>query len=148
MTRFALDSSAVVAWILQEDGRWQAVDALLKAPGARPVLPGPALTESIFVARRAGNKSSPELITMTLSAMRLEVEPALEVDMIRAARLLEASMGDPGRHPTTGEPLTLSLGDALILAVTERLGVKVLTGDRYWMQLAEAGHTSATVVQL
>jgi PIN domain nuclease of toxin-antitoxin system len=39
------------------------------------------------------------------------------------------------------------LGDALILAVTERLGVKVLTGDRYWSQLTEQGHTSAVVVQ-
>ena len=147
MIRFALDSSAVVAWILQEDRRWQGVNALLKAPGARPILPGPALTESIFVARRAGNISSPEQIATTLSAMGMVVEPAGEADMVRAARLLEVSAANPGLHPTTGEALTLSLGDALILAVTERLGIKVLTGDRYWSQLAEQGHTSARVVQ-
>jgi PIN domain nuclease of toxin-antitoxin system len=67
--------------------------------------------------------------------------------MVRAARLLEVSAANPGLHPATGEVLTLSLGDALILAVTERLGVKVLTGDRYWSQLTEQGHTSAVVVQ-
>lgn len=147
MIEFALDSSAVVAWILQEDRRRQGVDALLKAPGARPILPGPALAESIFVARRAGNTSSAEQIATTLSAMGMVVEPAGEADMVRAARLLEVSAANPGLHPATGDPLTLSLGDAMILAVTERLGIKVLTGDRYWSQLAKQGHTSARVVQ-
>lgn len=148
MTRFALDSSAVLAWILQEAGRWRAVDALLKAPGAQPVLPGPALTECIVVARRAGNISSPEQIATTLAAMGAMVEPALEADMIRAAFLLEASREYPGHHPISGDPLTLSLGDALTLAVVERLGLKVLTADRYWSQLATDGLTSAAVVQL
>ncbi len=138
----------MVAWILQEAGRWQAVDALLNAPGARPLLPGPALTECIVVARRAGNTSSPEQIATTLSAMGVRVEPPQEVDLIRAAQLLEASQAHPGRHPISGDPLTLSLGDALILAVVERLGVKVLTADRYWSQVAGAGLTSAVVVQL
>lgn len=148
MTRFALDSSAVVAWILQEAGRWQGVHALLTAPGAEPILPGPALTECIVVARRAGNVSTGEQIATTLSAMGVAVEPAREADMIRAAELLEVSQAHPGRHPSTGDPLTLSLADALILAVTERLGLKVLTGDRYWSQLATDAHTSAVVVQL
>ncbi len=148
MTRFALDSSAMVAWILQESGRWEAVDALLNAPGAQPVLPGPALTECIVAARRAGNVSSPEQIATTLSAVGVYVEPPQETDMVRAAHLLEVSRGNPGRHPGSGDQLTLSLGDALILAVVERLGVKVLTGDRYWSQFAEDGHTPAVVVQL
>ena len=62
MTRFALDSSAMVAWILQESGRWQAVDALLNAPGAQPVLPGPALTECIMVVRVARNTTSSDQV--------------------------------------------------------------------------------------
>lgn len=148
MTQFALDSSAMVAWILQEAGRWQGVDALLNAPGGRPVLPGPALTECIVVARRSGNTSSPEQIATTLSAIGVRVEPPLEADLLRAAQLLESSARCPGRHPRTGEQLTLSLGDALILAVTERLGIKVLTKDRYWAQFADAGLTSAAVVEL
>jgi PIN domain nuclease of toxin-antitoxin system len=138
----------MVAWILQEAGRWQAVDALLHAPGAQPVLPGPALTECIVVARRAGNISSPEQIATTLSAVGVQVAPAREVDMVRAADLLEVSRTHPGSHKASGDPLTLSLGDALILAVVERLGVKVLTADRYWSQVAADGHTSAVVVQL
>lgn len=138
----------MVAWILQEAGRWQAVDALLHAPGAQPVLPGPALTECIVVARRAGNISSPEQIATTLSAVGVQVEPPQEVDMVRAAALIEVAQAHPGRHPASGDPLTLSLGDALILAVVERLGVKVLTADRYWSQVAADGLTSAVVVQL
>ncbi|HNE88571.1 MAG TPA: PIN domain-containing protein [Actinomycetota bacterium] len=146
MTRFALDSSAMVAWMRQEAGRWRAVDALLNAPGAQPVLPGPALTECIVVARRAGNTSSPEQIATTLSAMGVTVEPPRDVDMLRAAGLLEDSWAHPGRHPASS--VTLSFGDALILAVVERLGVKVLTADRYWVQVAAEGVTSAVVVQL
>ena len=64
MTTFALDSSAVLAWILQERGRWKLV------------------------------------------------------------------------------------GDALILAVTERLGVQILTKDRYWTQFAANGHTRVDIVQI
>lgn len=138
----------MVAWILQEAGRWRAVDALLHAPGSQPILPGPALTECIVVARRAGNISSPEQIATTLSAVGVQLEPPQEVDMVRAAHLIEVSQANPGRHPASGDPLTLSLGDAMILAVVERLGVKVLTADRYWSQLAANGHTSAVGVQL
>jgi predicted nucleic acid-binding protein len=35
--------------------------------------------------------------------------------------------------------LTLSLADALILAVTERLQCAVVTRDRYWAWMAEQG---------
>ena len=64
-------------------------------------------------------------------------------------RLFKVSAtANAGRHPASGDPLTLSLGDALILAVVERLGVKVLTADRYWSQMAADGLTSAAVVQL
>ncbi len=89
----------MVAWILQEAGRWQAVDALLHASGAQPVLPGPALTECIVVARRAGNISSPEQIATTLSAVGVQVEPPREVDMVRAADLLEVSRSEPRTAP-------------------------------------------------
>ena len=74
------------------------------------------------------------------------VEPPRDVDMLRAAGLLEDSWAHPGRHPASS--VTLSFGDALILAVVERLGVKVLTADRYWVQVAAEGVTSAVVVQL
>lgn len=40
---------------------------------------------------------------------------------------------------------TLSLGDALILAVTERLGCMVLTRDGYWKWMVDEGHLKVQV---
>jgi PIN domain nuclease of toxin-antitoxin system len=41
--------------------------------------------------------------------------------------------------------VTLSLGDALILAVTERLGCMVLTRDRYWKWMVDEGHLAIRI---
>ena len=70
-------------------------------------------------------------------------------DLIRCAELLELSVAHPG--PATGSTRSrarsvLSLADGLILAIVERLGVPVVTRDRYWSDFAEEGHTSARVV--
>ncbi len=148
MTTFALDSSAVLAWILQERGRWKLVDAVLNEADADPVLPGPVLTEVIVTAHRRGNTSSAQHISDTLTAIGMRVEPAHDADLLRAAELIELSDGHPGKHGLTAERTTLSLGDALILAVTERLGVKILTKDRYWTQFAANGHTRVGIVQI
>ena len=40
MTAFALDSSTVLTWVLQEQ-RWRSVEKMLHSPGAEPLLPGP-----------------------------------------------------------------------------------------------------------
>ena len=85
MTTFALDSSAVLAWILQERGRWKLVDAVLNEADADPVLPGPVLTEVIVTARRRGNTSSAQHISDTLTAIGMRVEPAHDADLLRAA---------------------------------------------------------------
>jgi len=148
VTTFALDSSAVLAWILQERGRWKLVDSVLNAADADPVLPGPVLTEVIVSAHRRGNTSSAQQITNTLTAMGMRVEPARDADLLRAAALIELSQDHSGDHRLTAQRATLSLGDALILAVTERLGVKILTKDRHWTQLAAGGHTSVGIVQI
>jgi PIN domain nuclease of toxin-antitoxin system len=148
VTTFALDSSAVLAWILQESGRWKLVDAVLNEADADPVLPGPVLTEVIVTAHRRGNTSSAQHIADTLTAMGMRVEPAQDTDLLRAAALIEMSEDHSGEHRLTAQRATLSLGDALILAVTERLGVKILTKDRYWTQFAASGHTPVGIIQI
>jgi predicted nucleic acid-binding protein len=77
----------------------------------------------------------------------MRVEPCTTEDLIRSAELYEASEQRPGpTHPATGVQPTLSRADSLILAVVERLGVKVVTRDRYWRDFAEAGNTTATIL--
>lgn len=139
MTQIALDSSTVLTWLLQER-RWQAVDALLKKPDIEFVLPGPALTEIIWIARKKGNVSAGAAIATALRAYGMRVEPANEGDLLRAAEILEISKKNPGPvAPKTNLPATLSLGDAIILAVTDRLGCQIVTRDSYWNWLITKG---------
>ena len=134
-----LDSSIVVNLLLQEQG-WQAVDRVLAKPNISVVLPGPVLTESVSVARRAGNRSSGAQIFAALTAQGWRVEHPTDPDLLRAAELLEVSRDNPGPpHPITRVEGTLSLGDALILATTERLGCMVLTRDAYWKWMVNQG---------
>lgn len=135
----SLDSSAAIKWILQEQG-WQAVDRVIRDTRTDCILAGPALTEVIFRARARGNTSPPEQIATVLGAQGIRVEPAVKADLVRAAELLETSATHPGppKNPSDPGP-TLSLGDASILAVSERLGAVVLTGDRYWEWMVDEG---------
>jgi predicted nucleic acid-binding protein len=126
--------------LLQERG-WQAIYHALQRPEVEGILPGPALTESIRVSRRKGNASRPRQIAEALAALGLRVEHPTESDLVRAAELIEISEDNPGPPPPhSGQEATLSLGDALILAVTERLGCMVLTRDRYWKWMVDARH--------
>jgi PIN domain nuclease of toxin-antitoxin system len=135
VTPIALDSSVVVTWILQEQ-RWHAVDALFQRTDVELILPGPALAEIILVARRKGNVSTGAQIAASLRAHGMRVEPANEMDLVRAAELLETSDENPGPiNPRTNRVGSLSLGDALILAIVERLDCRVLTGDSHWKWL-------------
>jgi PIN domain nuclease of toxin-antitoxin system len=124
------------------------VDALLRVPGADPVLPGPALTEVIATAHRRRNSSTAAELVNALTVVGMRVEHPVDSDLHRAAELIELSLANPGSRRVTGEPLTLSLGQALILAVTERLGLQIVTKDQYWTQFAAAGHTSARILMI
>lgn len=145
MILLSLDSSAVIKWVLQEQG-WKAVDRVINDGSVEAVLAGPALTEIIFRSRARGNASSPQHIATVLDAQGIRIEPAVESDLVRAAELLETSSENPGipRNPGDLGP-TLSLGDALILAVSERLGAVVLTGDKYWGRMVDEGLLSLKV---
>lgn len=135
----SLDSSAAIKWVIQEQG-WQAIDRVMHHDNTDCVLAGPALTEVIFRSRARGNMSSPQQISTALSAQGVRVEPADELDLMRAAALLEISAQHPGPSKSVdGSGSTLSLGDALILAVSEKMGAKVLTGDRYWGWMVDQG---------
>jgi len=136
VTQIAFDSSTVVIWVLQER-RWQVVDALLNTVDSDFVLPGPALTEIVWLARKKGNVSTGETIAATLRAHGMRVEHSVAVDLLRAAELLEISNKNPGpTNPRTNFLATLSLGDATILAITERLDCPIATRDLYWNWLA------------
>ena len=146
MTAFALDSSTVLTWVLQEQ-RWQSVEKMLQSAGAEPLLPGPVLTEVIKTARAKGNVSSPAQIAAALKGQGMVVVHPEDGDLIRCAELLEISAANPGKPvAAVGSRSTLSLADGLILAIVERLGLPVVTRDRYWKDFAEQGHTSAQVV--
>ena len=137
MTTIALDTSAVVAWIREEPGADQ-VHAVVTHPDADVVLPGPVLVETIHVLRRLGSTAAGADIAATLASFGLRVEHPQDGDLVRAAALLELK-------PAAG---TVSLADALILAVVERLECAVVTGDRLWSDITAAGATSAKVVVL
>ena len=131
--------------LLQERG-WQAIMNALARPEVQGILPGPALTEAIWVGRRKGNRSAPTQIAQALAAMGLRVEHPTDDDLIRAAELIEISDNNPGPPPPHSDrDATLSLGDALILAVTERLGCMVLTRDGYWKWMVDEGHLQVQV---
>ena len=141
----AYDSSALLTLILQERG-WQAVETAL-ALDERQVVPVPALTEVIVRARERGNCSSPQELSEFLETYGVVFENVGVDDAMRAARLQEISRDNPGVG-YQGRELTLSLGDALILAVAERCAGKVVSKDRYWSALAEGGHLKVQVVTL
>jgi len=134
-----LDASAMVTWVIQEPG-WKTVDRLLTRREIDVVLPGPAITETIHKARGKGNRATPREILEAFQGYGAYVEHPDDDDLVRAAELLEASAERPGPR---GE--TLSLGDALILAVTERLGCPILSRDRYWELLVADDQTTANV---
>lgn len=144
--QLSLDSSVVCTLLLQERG-WQAVLRTLERSDVEGILPGPALTEAIWVTRRKKNQSTPTQIAQALTAMGLRVEHPTDDDLVRAAELIEISDGNPGPPPPHSDrDATLSLGDALILAVTERLGCMVLTRDGYWKWMVDEGHLKVRVV--
>lgn len=144
----AVDSSVLLTWILQER-RWQLVERLLSNPEVDVVLPDPGLTEVVWIARKKGNTSSGHQIAVALAARGVRFVALESGDTLRAAELLEISEVHPGPvGRRSGRPATLSLGDALILSVVERLSCPVLSRDTYWKTLSQGGGTTAVVHSL
>lgn len=127
--------------LLKEPG-WSAVHEVFSSDSITPLLAGPTLTEVITVCRRTGGTSTGAAIWKALEALGARIEPPLAQDLVRAAELIELSR----RSHHSGA--RLSLGDSLILAITERLGCPVVTRDDLWTTLAEQGHLKVKVQQL
>jgi PIN domain nuclease of toxin-antitoxin system len=118
-----MDASALVAWLLNERGA-ATVGRLLKFA----VLPAPNVTESICTARRRGHHMTIDQLHSRLEASCAVVEPFLDLDAPRAAELLLFADRQANAQ--------LSLGDALCIAVAERLQLPLLVGnDGLWTQL-------------
>lgn len=142
----AVDSSVLCALLLQEPG-WQTIRGFLARPDVAVMLAGPVLTEAIEVTRRKGNQSSADQLHQTIQAQGMRVEHPTDDDLVRAAELLELSKGNPGPpHPRSSLPVTLSLGDSLILAIAERCGASVLTRDKYWKWMVDQNLLKLRVV--
>lgn len=135
----SLDSSVVCTLILQERG-WDAIHRTIQRPEVSAYLPGPALTETIAVVRRKGNQSSPEQLYQALLALGLRVLHPTDADLVRAAELVEISEDNPGPPARYSDrETTLSLGDSMILAISELRGYRVLTRDAYWKWMVDEG---------
>jgi PIN domain nuclease of toxin-antitoxin system len=155
VTPLAFDSSTLIAWLVRERG-WTAVDRVL-AQSDDIVLPAPGLCEVIRIVRRRGNTSSGRLIADALSAQGIVFVAPDSDDLVAAADLLERSDAMSGRgdgaggfaripHSEAGRGrASLSVADALILTVADRLRRPVVTRDRYWLELADAGLVRAQV---
>ena len=117
-----MDASAIVAWLLNERGS-ATVGRLLQFA----VLPAPNLAESIRTARSHGHRMTSDQLYSRLEAACAGIEPFTDVDAPRAAELLLFS------DRRTND--RLSLGDALCIAVAERLQLPLVGDDGLWAEL-------------
>lgn len=145
--KVSYDSSALLTLILQEQD-WQGIEGLLNKAEVENYIPTPALTEIVVRARENGNQSSPEQLREFFETYGVTFIDLTPQDALRASELIEISRANPGQHWKTGARLTLSLGDALILAISERVAANVLSKDSYWTTFADLGVLDVKVVSL
>ena len=126
--RVVLDASAVLAWVLRERGQ-ATVDALL--PHA--VVPASAMVETLYRAADRGHRQPCDELHRDLLALGVRVEPLTDSDTVRAATLIHASKHGVGKGSSARG--SLSLGDGLVLATAERLGLPITGGDQHWETL-------------
>jgi PIN domain nuclease of toxin-antitoxin system len=92
----------------------------------------PNLTEAIAILKRRGNTKTTDELIEALTALGLQVEPVIAVDAARAAEVVLQS----DALVAEGElERPVSLGDAICMAVAERLGVPAICSDKAWKKL-------------
>lgn len=119
MTRYVLDTSAVLAYFWQEPG-WERVADLLT--GKDHAISSVNLAELVGKARLEGMPEAavPEM----LAALELDVRPFDDAQALACGLL----------QPST-RPAGLSLGDRACLALAASLGAVAVTADRPWLTL-------------
>ncbi|MDP9443651.1 MAG: PIN domain-containing protein [Actinomycetota bacterium] len=123
--KVVLDASAVVAWIFRERGYQVIARALPVA-----VLPVPNAVEVLARALERGYPDTAEGLLAEIQEMGVRLEDTSESDAVRAAELIAES-----RRLGLGKGWGVSLGDALCLAVAERLDLTAVGGDKAWDDL-------------
>jgi ribonuclease VapC len=121
--RVVLDASAVLAWVLHESGA-DVVERLLPAAA----IPAANLTEVLYRAPERGHGMTMEQLEAHLLAKGLTIESVTPDDARRAAELIRYSRDHRRGRRDSG----LSLGDALCIAVAERLELPISGGDTAW----------------
>lgn len=127
-TPVVLDSSAVLAWVFREKGA-DFVDELL--PEA--TMSAANFAEVTTVCLRRGYLNPPEQLQQDLTALGLNVEPTTVDQAVRAGKLIHES----SLHRQHYGGRTLALGDALCIALGERLNCPLVTGDTLWKDLED-----------
>lgn len=123
--KVVLDASALVAWIYRETGYQVVARALPVAVAAVP-----NVVETLARSAERGYDASGEELFADLQEMGLAVEPVLVEDTLRASELIIES-----RKLNIASGHGIALGDALCLAVGERLNLPVIGGDKAWDKL-------------
>ncbi|WP_244789586.1 PIN domain-containing protein [Streptomyces sp. BJ20] len=127
-TPVVLDSSAVLAWVFREEGA-DFVDELLP----QATMSTSNFAEVTTVCLRRGYLNPPEQLHQDLVALGLSVEPSSVNEALRAGKLINESHRD--RQHYGGR--TLALGDAMCIALGERLNQPLVTGDTLWKNLED-----------
>ncbi|HWE88938.1 MAG TPA: PIN domain-containing protein [Pseudonocardiaceae bacterium] len=123
--RVVLDASALLAWLFKERGG-DVIEQVLPYG----VIPLPNLAEVLVISARRGFAMDSEGLRERIVAYGVSVEAPAVGDEIRAAELIVHSYA---RRAELGG--TVSLGDGLCIAVAERLGLPISSGDRLWTKL-------------
>ncbi|WP_405856890.1 PIN domain-containing protein [Streptomyces sp. NBC_01515] len=123
-----LDTSAVLAWVFKEKGA-DAVDELLSSAATTAA----NLAEVTYVCLRRGYTRPPQELHQDLAALGLAVEPTTADEAVRAGQLIHGSHRDRQQY----DGRTLALGDALCIALAERLDRPLVTGDTLWKDMED-----------
>lgn len=121
-----VDASAVIAWAFKEQG-YADVGSLLP----RAVITSAQAIEVLARSYRKGLPAGEPVVLDALLEMGVQIESVTADDVERAAFLIATST----LHGRGGRMGTLSLGDAMCIAVAERLQLPVVTGDRAWLEV-------------
>ncbi|WP_404870948.1 PIN domain-containing protein (plasmid) [Kitasatospora griseola] len=122
--RVVLDTSAPLAFVRHEPGA-EIVEKLLPVSVVSPV----SVAEIVLITSRRGYSGS---VIGDLRAMGLQIAETTPVGLAsRAGELLHLSKQEEKQH----RDRSLSLADAMILALAESMDLPAVTGDKLWLEL-------------